>query len=62
MTSLTFDTTEVFILSANSAATGGPAKDFAGEFTTLTACCTTAFLLIAAGAMHGTQACVVKPG
>ncbi|WP_426173014.1 hypothetical protein [Massilia sp. TWR1-2-2] len=45
MTSLTFDTTEVFILSANSAVSSGSAPDLSAEFTTLAACCAAAFLL-----------------
>jgi hypothetical protein len=51
MTSLTFDTTEVFILSANSAVSPPIARASADELTSLTACRAAVFLLAgAAGA------------
>ena len=50
MTSLTFDTTEVFILSANSAVTLATGSVRAPVSPALTACCSTVFFVLALGA------------
>jgi hypothetical protein len=62
MTSLTFDTTEVFILSANSAASPGSATDPAGEFTTLAAGRAAAFLMSAGAALASAWLAVFLAG